>query len=361
MDQIIVAINQNKCIYMWDSNSGKLLYKLSGNYYRCYPFLDKLLYIISGDYSVKVIQWPTNKIIHRLFLTDKPIKTFSFSPNYIYVIAGDEDGKIHLWFRESGELISVTKAHYGTVTCVDVTLDHAAICTGGQDGLIKVYLFSHLFNSNKLDKKWACFSQHCAPITSICTTLEGFSGLLYSSSLDQTINCFCIKTKKKIFCCNLSVPISKVLVTVDDYWFFACDFKGVIYRLNLHKYSAQEKSHLKFNKKILRGHKARVTDLCFSLDGIFLFSSSEDGLIVRWNIWQGISVLNYLVKDSDLVYSQIFVLWNKREKNKKIPSKLKRNSSIIERINVTIPHLNLEKTIRQQLKDVIMFEKKIRM
>lgn len=353
MDQIVVAINKNKSIYMWDSNSGKLLYKLIGNYHKCLHSLGKLLYIICGDYSVKVIQWPTNKLIHRLFLSDKAIKILSFSPNQNYVIVGDEDGKIHLWFRETGELISVIKAHYGAITCIDVTLDNVAICTGGQDGLIKVYMFCHLFNSNKLDQKWVCFPHHCAPITSICTTLEGFSGLLFSSSLDQTVNCFCIKTKKKIFCCSLSVPISKMLVTIDNNWIFVCDFKGGLYRLNLQKYSAQNKKQLRFNKKILRGHEGRVTDLCLSLDGMFLFSSSEDGIIIRWSIWQGLTVSSYLVRSSSLMYSQVFVLQKVKEKNEKIPSRLKCNCSVIKKVNMKIPRLNLDKTLRQQLKDVV--------
>lgn len=252
------------------------------------------------------------------------------------------------------------KAHYGGVTCINMTLDNVAICTGGQDGLIKVYLFSHLIKPNRFDEKWACFSQHCAPITSIYTNIEGFSGLLYSSSLDQTINCFCIKSKKKIFTCNLSIPITKILVTLDGYWLFASDFNGNIFRINLHKSTMQNKiNEFEFSKKILKGHKGKVTDLCFSLDGIFLFSSGEDGRIIRWNIWQGIIVSTYLVKNSGLIYSQVFVLWNKSKKLSKLPSKMKRSFSLIEKINISIPQLIEKNTIRQELNNLrIEVEKK---
>lgn len=111
-------------------------------------------------------------------------------------------------------------------------------------------------------------------------------------------------------------------------------------------------NEFEFSKKILKGHKGKVTDLCFSLDGIFLFSSGGDGRIIRWNIWQGIIVSTYLVKNSGLIYSQVFVLWNKSKKLSKLPSKMKRSFSLIEKINISIPQLIEKNTIRQELNNL---------
>jgi len=244
----------------------------------------------AGDPSLIVYRWKHAKILHRSFVSDRPLTCLTFSPGKTHLVGGNTDGKFLLWLLETGHLLSATKAHHGSVTCLNVTQDNVAVISGGQDGIVKVFFLSNLC-AKQGSNHYCSFAKHCAPITSLHTGTRGFAGRLFSSSLDQTVNIYSLSGKTHIHSISFQVCVTKVTLTIDERWLFVGCTDGSIGRFDLlqnPKPTSLEMS--KQRNSVLRAHDSRITDLTLSLDGCYLFSCSEDAHVVRWSVWEGTPV-----------------------------------------------------------------------
>jgi len=286
---LVVGISASG-IYIWDSTSSQVIQTIEGRFECARILSDQYLLATAGDPSLLIYRWRQGKILHRSFVSDRPLTSLAISTTKTHVLAGNTDGKFLIWLFETGNLISATKAHHGGVTCLNVTEDNVAVISGGQDGVIKVFYLSKLC-SKQGSHHYCSFSQHCSPITSLHTGTRGFSGRLFSSSLDQTVNIYSISGKSHIHSIPFQSPISKITLTIDERWLFVGCADGTIGRIDLHR-QPKPKSLAMLNQRnsILRSHDAKITDLALSADGCHLFSCSEDAHVVRWSVWEGTPV-----------------------------------------------------------------------
>jgi len=331
----VFGVSEKEGICVWEENSGQVLHTLEAKIHRAYFCPNDHLFVINGDPSILVYKWRQNKLCHRTFVSDKPVSVFTASNDFSYALAGFTDGRFFLWLLESGTLLTETKAHHGAVTCLQISEDVSFVVSGGQDGVVKVFLFTHLTSPGR--RSWAVFSQHCAPITSVHTTPDGIRGRLYSSSLDQTVNVYSIAGKNLLFTISFNACVTKVLTTIDQKYLFASCTNGEIARIDLFKNPKPSSITLcsKQTNSVLKGHEGRVTDICLTLDGVFLISTGEDGRVLKWSVWQGNMAGNYISKMSK--FRQIFcVLSTKSTVNLPEPKKFQRTFNSIENLPVTI-------------------------
>lgn len=278
------------CIYVWDADSGQILYNLEGRFENACVVSNDFLLATAGDPSLLVYRWRQGKILHRSFVSDRSLTSFTISPAKTHVVAGNTDGKFLLWLLETGHLLSATKAHHGSVTCLNVTEDNIAVISGGQDGVVKVYFLAKLC-STQGSHQYCSFAQHCAPITALHTGTRGFSGRLFTSSLDQTVNIYSLSGKSHIHSISFQTCITKLILTIDERFLFVGCTDGSIGRFDLIKEPKPKSLEmLKQRNSILRSHDAKITGLALSVDGVHLFSCSEDAHVVRWNVWEGTPV-----------------------------------------------------------------------
>eukprot|EP00494_Astrolonche_serrata_P004361 UN04373 len=92
--------------------------------------------MINKDGSISAYQWRLKKLIHRNYI-NKGCQMLCITPtlNLTYILAGDTNGNISVWLKDSGALLSVMKAHYGGINCINCTSDNTGLISGGQDGI----------------------------------------------------------------------------------------------------------------------------------------------------------------------------------------------------------------------------------
>lgn len=109
-------------IYLWDTNSGIKLRRISGHtdWVKCLVFTPDGKYIISGsgDKTIKVWDISSGNCIESLSAHLSRVNTVAVSPYGNIFASGSKDKTIKLWNLENFELIRNLNYHKGEVKCV---------------------------------------------------------------------------------------------------------------------------------------------------------------------------------------------------------------------------------------------------
>jgi len=108
------------------------------------------------------------------------------SPCGQYIVGGGSTGTLYFYQAIGGVLLATVKAHYRAVSVLAWSSCQRCLVTGGDDGMIHVYLLSHLVqqplypsqqssqnNTNKSIRPLCSWSKHQLPVTSLITLPSG--------------------------------------------------------------------------------------------------------------------------------------------------------------------------------------------
>lgn len=84
-----------------------------------------------------------NTFVHDNILCGITSVAFSVSGRILF--AGYDDNNVNVWDTLKGERVGVLSGHENRVSCLGVSQDGMALCTGSWDSLLKVRLFLPIF------------------------------------------------------------------------------------------------------------------------------------------------------------------------------------------------------------------------
>lgn len=268
--------------------------------------------------NLLIVNWKTGQVKTRSQLLEN-VKPICISNDREYLAAGAASGKIYIWQVSTGELVRMFEAHYNGVTSLAFTDDDTFLVSGGDDGILNVWVLGELLEAGIEDatgrlSPFVEFSNHSLPITSVvCGLNSSGGGKIISSSLDRTVKMFSLASKTLISSFNF--PSAVTCVTMDSAETFICVscVDGNIYKVlllsnsqtdqgsdtsgsamaaissrnissvNLAHASSKWNSSLWEGERdllIFSGHTKEVTSVSLSFNNTLLLSSSLDGYVL---------------------------------------------------------------------------------
>ena len=198
----------------------------------------------------------------------------SLNPNFPtlwqeFVITGNDDGTIRLWNPDSGSTISL-HGHTNTVTSLDVAVRGSTelLLSAGFDAHVGVWDITKRKNTMpRLEHIFRAHSEEVPPSEFPPATPLPSSSSQTLRFLPSALPTGCRFAQ---VLCLISNPMNSTFITGGN------DKK-------LHIYSLGSVTSTSFPRlAVLEGHKEPVT--CLALDGNFLLSGSEDGVVCVWEL-----------------------------------------------------------------------------
>ncbi len=284
-----------------------------------------------------VINWKSGQVKIRSHLAEH-VKPMAITHDGQYLAAGAASGKVYIWHVPSGECVKVFDVHYKGVSAIAFTDDDAFMLTGGDDGILNVWILGELLEaedllSNKLLSTTTSsmltrltphieFSNHSLPITNIyCGVNASGGGKIITSSLDRTVKIYNIVSKSMT--ASFSFPSAVTCVTMDNAETFMCvgSVDHNIYKILLLSQQQRDDGSLATTNSLaslfanmqakstkskyknalagtwpgaawggqrdllaFEGHTREVTGLTLSINGNTLCSSAADGTLRVWDV-----------------------------------------------------------------------------
>jgi WD40 repeat protein len=220
--------------------------------------------LVGGSYDSNIFVWEvsTGRVVRSFNKIGAPIETVIFSPDGRYIVAGDEDGKIRIWDVLNGALLKVLEEHKTAVFSLVFSLDGKKLVSTGFDTTIKYWEVSSGKVLNSIQTK--------NPVLELALSFDG--KILAGVDYEGEVKIWEFETGKELF--NIKGhrdaayyvsfhPSNKVIATgsADD---------------------ALKLWDVTTGKEIFAMTKKDLSALVFSIDGKFLFTGDEEGVIQWW-------------------------------------------------------------------------------
>lgn len=192
-------------------------------------------------------------------------QSISISQNSRYVAASSTNGSIYLWdwtILDGDNLINVWKAHYRSITCLLFDDNNNTLFSAGEDGVVNAWCLLDLVdqdtnnggNSSSIHP-FQTWSEHHLPVTSLCILPGSGCGStrLVSSSLDRNLIIMELggssssssnkdggSNARTLARICMPSGIQTVITDVNSNRLFSGGLDGIIYCIDLCKYSIQE-------------------------------------------------------------------------------------------------------------------------
>jgi len=215
MEEIAFVSGEAGDLLAWNIRTGVILgsYKQNSSGIHSMAYLENSNCLAIAQYNKPAIHTFSLSKEHPLLKSVIPEKLTSLatSKSGEYVVGGSATGKLYMWMTSSGELLSCWPGHFKSVTALAFS-DEAVVpnflVTGGEDGLVHVWLMSSIVSQNVdasaeeetvmktagmqpgSKKPTMTLSQHTLPISSVHFS----SNRLVTSSLDRTCQVWNLKT-----------------------------------------------------------------------------------------------------------------------------------------------------------------------
>ncbi|KCV72054.1 hypothetical protein H696_01463 [Fonticula alba] len=283
----------------------------------CFLAAAPLVAISSHNRIMQAWRWDRQAPVDRAIGPER-LACLARSPCGAWTVAGGASGRLYLWDSGTGALVQSWDAHYARVTCIQWTDDSLGFVSGSDDSSVFAWSLVGVFNAiarnavgagaadeASVPPRHAWSSQHSLPISAVALTPGGLnSARVLSASHDKTLKMWDLATGALLFTYNLpSVALSLVFEPSTGAVWAGCH-DGHIYRVILARgvslasdgdggatggltdatgswAAGSAEGDLRV---ALTVHKAPVTALAVSLDGAFLASGSQDGVLLLWDL-----------------------------------------------------------------------------
>jgi len=194
--------------------------------------------------------------------------------------------QLFVWEWRSETYILKQRGHaYGMMRCMAYSPDGVVVCTGGEDGKIKLWNATSGFCYVTMEKS------HTAPITAVAFAKPS---VVLSASLDGTVQAHDLYRYRTFRTLTTPTPVQFLSLAVDPSGEIVT--AGTTDPFHIYVWNLQTGKIL----DVLTGHAGPVCDLTFQTGGT-LASGSWDGTVKLWDIYKGNVPSESLHHTSDVV------------------------------------------------------------
>jgi WD40 repeat protein len=259
----VITQNNNQTITLWDLPDGRPLDYINGSIKDGFPFSPDSKYLaVAPDFSrVKVYELPDLQEVYT-FNDHRNIKTIEFIKGNEQLSAGNNK-EMHLWSLSSGQELKIRPNFPGTGCNTFTDLN------GLQIFRITDY-------------------QYIVPVEQLNPSICAFQTLDWATDIEKDANFIAYGGNSKLAVIDLRSrlsPVSEMNVNLKNVVRVAIAPGGEVlaaaYDDNvIHLWDVAAKQEI----TSLYGHTGPITDLVFTADGKYLFSTSTDGTIRIWGV-----------------------------------------------------------------------------
>ncbi|KAL7302861.1 hypothetical protein TKK_0004093 [Trichogramma kaykai] len=244
-------------------------------------------YVIGADVQKSLLYaWPVNSQVmvpNARFVTPGRVTALAASPDGAVIVAAIGD-TVCVWTTCNGELVRSFTKHYQPVTRLVFNADGTCFASGGEDGLIFVWLLSRVANEAEFEPL-SEFNYHSKTVTDLYFGKLNASNRLYSVSLDQSCRVYDIWKNQMLLGLVFDEQLTTVTCDLMENNLFVGDIKGVVEKFNLREPPRSIEYHVSLGEKfVYKGHEASITALSASNDCITLLTGSKDCMVHMWDI-----------------------------------------------------------------------------
>ena len=240
----------------------------------------------SLDRTARVWQLPEGKLLFQLQGHTDVVQSANFSPDGRYIATASQDENAYLWDSNTGQLLRKLSGHSRGIQSAEFSSDSKQILTASDDRSII------LWDIEKEDTP-KLFSGHNSGVTHARFTLDG--NQIMSITQNQTMYFWNlngeITTSFQHSSGTGSYRLSSITSLSSKFDF---EPKGnniavvspsdkTVKIVNLADVEKNEAS-LGFPTQLLKGHKQGITDICYSAEGRFILTASQDKTAKVWRL-----------------------------------------------------------------------------
>lgn len=191
-----------------------------------------------------------------------------------------------VWEWRSETYILKQRGHAYGMRCMAYSPDGVVVCTGGEDGKIKLWNATSGFC-------YVTFQQsHQAPVTSVCFAN---SSVVLSASLDGTVRAHDLHRYRTFKTLTTPTPVQFLSLAVDPSGEIVT--AGSMDPFHIYSWNLQTGKLL----DVMTGHSGPVCNLSYQQSGGTLASASWDGTVKLWDLYKGDIPTESLQHSSDVV------------------------------------------------------------
>jgi periodic tryptophan protein 2 len=191
-----------------------------------------------------------------------------------------------VWEWRSESYILKQRGHAYGMGCMAYSPDGVVICTGGEDGKLKLWNASSGFCYVTLEQS------HQAPVTAICFAN---SSVVLSASLDGTVRAHDLHRYRTFRTFTTPTPVQFLSLAVDPSGEIVT--AGSMDPFHIYAWNLQTGKLL----DVLTGHQGPICGLAYQSSGGTLASASWDGTVKLWDLYKGNVPSESLQHSSDVV------------------------------------------------------------
>jgi periodic tryptophan protein 2 len=191
-----------------------------------------------------------------------------------------------VWEWRSETYIIKQRGHAYGMRCMAYSPDGIVVCTGGEDGKIKLWNASSGFCYVTLEQG------HQAPVTAVCFAN---ASVVLSASLDGTVRAHDLHRYRTFRTFTTPTPVQFLSLAVDPSGEIIT--AGSMDPFHIYAWNLQTGKLL----DVLTGHSGPVCNLAYQSSGGILASASWDGSVKLWDLYKGNVPTESLQHNSDVV------------------------------------------------------------
>jgi periodic tryptophan protein 2 len=235
-----------------------------------------------------IYEMPSVSNIHTLSVgSNQFIQSCVLNPTGEWLALGcPSSQQLLVWEWRSETYILKQRGHAYGMRCMAYSPDGVVICTGGEDGKLKLWNASSGFCYVTMEQS------HHAPITSVCFAN---SSVVLSASLDGTVKAHDLHRYRTFKTFTTPTPVQFLSLAVDPSGEIVT--AGTMDPFHIYAWNLQTGKLL----DVFTGHTGPVSQLAYQSHGGTLASASWDGTVKLWDLYKGNVPTESLQHNSDVV------------------------------------------------------------
>lgn len=201
-------------------------------------------------------------------------------------LACPKSQQLLIWEWRSETYILKQRGHAYGMRCMAYSPDGVVVCTGGEDGKLKLWNASSGFCYVTLEQS------HQAPVTAVCFAN---ASVVLSASLDGTVRAHDLHRYRTFKTLTTPTPVQFLSLAIDPSGEIVT--AGSMDPFHIYVWNLQTGKLL----DVLTGHTGPVSQLAYQSQGGTLASSSWDGSVKLWDLYKGNVPTESLQHNSDVV------------------------------------------------------------
>jgi WD40 repeat protein/uncharacterized caspase-like protein len=281
------SAGKDKTVRLWDTATGRELPALIGHtgYVTSLAFSNDGSWLASGslDRTIRLWETSTGREKRKLVGHDDTINAIALSSDNRWVASASYDRSIRIWDPSNGSEQRKLLGHSGEVTTIAFSADGKWLASGGVDKTIQIW------DTHSWAKQRGLSSTNA--INAVAFSPD--SKLLASAGNDTKLQLFDTVSWKEVPIAQSDSGQARALSFSPDSRLLAVASSDRAVRI-------WALANPTTTPRLLLGHSDSVNAVSFSSDGQWIFSSSEDGSTLLWEVTSGRKMATLMsLRDTD--------------------------------------------------------------